>query len=343
MHKMVENKQDYKFPNLVGTHIGQFIITKDLPRVGLMSAIYVAETSNRYQDIEYRKREVVIKIARNDATVFDESLVNEVKCLQNLRHPNIIHLLPMLTSNNILVYWLRAEELKQHFNGNAPFYYSMEYLKGRSLYDYLYPTPPNTRPKRPANTLSQEEWMWNIELIYQIAITIDYLHRLNIAHRDIKPDNIIFRKPPTIHERPHPVLIDFGLWSTGNQRLDTTLERAGSPHYLSPERVIAKKLAQPNQPVTRDDYANHLPSDIWALGIITHEIFYGHHPFSASLHDDTKLANAIINEPLQLKGKWENVKSLISRMLTKVREDRPTIREVIDILETEMGVLPPRI
>ena len=65
------------------------------------------------------------------------------------------------------------------------------------------------------------------KILYQILAGIEYLHSLGIAHRDLKPGNILITKDKVIK------IIDFGLsnmYKSGN-KLQSPV---GSPSYAAP-------------------------------------------------------------------------------------------------------------
>lgn len=67
------------------------------------------------------------------------------------------------------------------------------------------------------------------EYFRQICLGLEYLHANGIAHRDIKPDNILFTE-----KRDMVKLADFGV-SEMFQGDDTIKATGGSPAFLSPE------------------------------------------------------------------------------------------------------------
>ena len=84
--------------------------------------------------------------------------------------------------------------VNESFRANGTAYYVMEYIKGKSLRDYVKHSPQGK--------LGEDE---ALQLFRPIAETIGYLHDNMVTHLDIKPDNILIR------ENGEPVIIDFGL------------------------------------------------------------------------------------------------------------------------------------
>ena len=135
---------------------------------------------------------------------------------------------------------------------NENYYYSLEeYLDGGNLSD-----------KIAANTLT-------IELIKQIATTliraIEYLKGKNLVHRDIKPDNIMFRS-----SSDEPVLVDLGIVRDLNESSLTqswATHGPGTPYYSSPEQL------------NNDKHFIDWRSDQFSLGIVIGICLTGQHPF----------------------------------------------------------------
>ena len=75
------------------------------------------------------------------------------------------------------------------------------------------------------------------ELQRQLCEAVAYLHSFDVAHRDIKPDNIVARVDADL---PHLILIDFSLALTPDQMVPTSdglkcSSKCGSTAYISPE------------------------------------------------------------------------------------------------------------
>jgi len=83
------------------------------------------------------------------------------------------------------------------------------------------------------------------------------IHAAGIVHRDVKPDNMLRM------EYGRLVLSDFGL---ATDLPDSTMVSVfvGTPHYMAPE------VREGDPATTR--------SDVWSLGVVLHEIFFGKRP-----------------------------------------------------------------
>lgn len=77
-------------------------------------------------------------------------------------------------------------------------------------------------------------------LLVDLLSVLAYVHKQNVIHRDIKPDNVILRR------RDHkPVLIDFGIVKEvlrAGDRNPTHSMMAGTPGYVSPEQATGRPV-----------------------------------------------------------------------------------------------------
>lgn len=118
----------------------------------------------------------------------------------------------------------------------------------QSLYSYL-----KTKEGR---KLDEDEAR---RVFMQIVEGTRYLHETNIAHRDLKLENILLDADQKIK------VIDFG-FSIGTQKDKTLNTFCGTPSYMAPELVNKK-----------DYHGSHV--DIWALGILLYILLVGKFPF----------------------------------------------------------------
>lgn len=73
-------------------------------------------------------------------------------------------------------------------------------------------------------------------IIKQVIDAVHYLHSMNICHRDLKLENIMFDKVGGFDIK----LIDFGFATKFSKNEDTLVVILGSPLYMAPELVEQK-------------------------------------------------------------------------------------------------------
>merc|ERR1711915_867 len=190
----------------------------------------------------------------------------EKEILQDIQHPFLIPLIWSSPTSN-------------------PPYLLFPYITGGRLDTYL---------KKFRKFSSATALFFSAEVVSALA----YHHSFNIAHRDLKPKNILLDK------EGHIVIIDFGFSKIINKRSSTM---CGTPQYLAPEIIQ----------VDGHDKA----VDWWALGIIIYEMLVGFPPF----FDDNPflIHQKILNE----KIKWPRkinfaAKDLIEKLLVRDKSKR---------------------
>jgi serine/threonine protein kinase len=110
--------------------------------------------------------------------------------------------------------------------------------------------------------------------IHQTLTAIFYLHEYGIAHRDIKPNNILLTDNT---ENAEIKLIDFGLSRILGPN-ETCKEPYGTLVYLAPEVL------------QESNYSKQV--DIWSVGVMTYLLLLGKLPFFSKITKD--LINDII-------------------------------------------------
>ncbi len=158
-------------------------------------------------------------------------------------------------------------------------------------------------------------------IIADVAVGLQVAHSMGIIHRDIKPSNIL------VTRNGHGKVSDFGLVRVDdpNDPLDIFANKSiGTPLYASPE-IIRHETISP-------------AIDIYSLGATLFHTLTGRPPYTAKKIKDI-LDQHLNAEPPNLKQFLPdcsiNLSSLISRMMAKTPESRPTAAEVAAILNTE--------
>jgi len=210
----------------------------------------------------------------------------------------------------------------------------MELLRGETLGARLLRTGP----------LSLVE---ACDLALQACEGLAEAHALGIVHRDLKPSNLMITERPD--GTPLLKILDFGIAKLLYDRAPPTLADArgapethsssmlGSPSYMSPEQFRNAREVDER-------------TDVWALGIVIHQLLTGDLPFRASNAADT--LRAILDQPprLQLaeRGIPQGFSSIVARCLEKARERRfPDVAALAQAIApygspTSQGA-PPRI
>jgi serine/threonine-protein kinase len=140
----------------------------------------------------------------------------------------------------------------------------MEYVDGKSLEQYLDDDPAMA---------------WALTVLRQIAEGLAEVHARGIVHRDLKPANVLVEEALA---GPVAKIADFGVSMlltesprlsrppgpavTGDARVTGAGRVMGTPTYMAPE------LAQ-------EGIAVHASIDIYAFGVMAHELLVGRPPF----------------------------------------------------------------
>ena len=286
-----------------GVEIGRvlrnrYVLEDELGRGGIGT---VFKALDRYRcDLPEGNRHVAIKFLNKkmDGTRIPSNLRREFFCAQALAHPNIVK-----------VYELDLE-------GDAAFF-TMELLDGERLSDRIERLSPSTISRAVA---------WTI--IQQVGAALAHAHSRNVAHGDLKPQNIMMTKSGEVR------LLDFGASSAleisstdATHRINTT---ALTPAYASCELLEG----QPADP--RDD--------LYALACLSYELLSGKHPFDRRRSSEARDAGMLAQRPSGLtRRQWETLR----KGLAWNRQDRPTtVRDwVAGLIATPVASLhlkPPR-
>lgn len=295
-----------------------YVIDGPLSSKGGTASVYSANL------IRNPELKAAVKFANTDgSTVVDEDVLlrHEARILSNSswRHPGILRLYPILHFDKPQ-FVLRATGIE-----TEPSYFIMEYIGGGSLGDCM-------------KQVVKYSFEWKVEFLYQIAIILEFVHGKGYGHRDLKPDNIMFKETPTSNRVPQPVLIDFALASDGKEALEL-IESSFTLEYAGPERVMQSAGLIPSEFKLRPE-----PQDVWSFGLLTYEIFTGSLPFRGTAKD---IRTTLIGQNFDEKFLRDNPKlpndiaDFIRAILRPDPERRPSMARIIDLLELKYR--PPRL
>ena len=178
----------------------------------------------------------------------------------------------------------------------------MEYIEGATLADLASSFP-----------WALDKWL---DLARSLFQAVGVLESRNLLHRDIKLANVVLSD-----EDGAPVLVDFGFATVA----DRTEEPAGTPTYLPPE---AFSSAQP--PAT---------SDLYALGILLHQVLTGELPDRASSPGSSVLSVHPVSGPT---ARQERVREFVVRLCDPDPRRRfQSTREATDALDSALLMPDP--
>ncbi len=147
-------------------------------------------------------------------------------------------------------------------------------------------------------------------MIYKLFLSVHHCHTYDIAHRDIKPHNIM------LGEKEQIKLIDFGL-AAEEPTEDALKSIAGTPYYMAPE-------------VLKGDYDKKC--DVWSLGVVLYVMLCGYLPFTGDNTREliSKIKEGAFNFPIT---EWRHIsmdaKDLIKNCLVVDVSKRYTVEKCL--------------
>jgi len=158
-------------------------------------------------------------------------------------------------------------QLIEYFEEDEKFYLVFEKIHGGPLLDHIQARIYFTEAEASS-------------IIQDLAKAIKFLHSKGIAHRDLKPDNVLCMSQTS----PCPVkLCDFDLCSKASIDISTPtlVTPVGSVEYMAPEVVDTFILDDYDEDDDDETYLTYNKKcDLWSLGIIMYILLCGYAPFS---------------------------------------------------------------
>src|SRR5712692_5400256 len=225
-------------------------------------------------------RQVVVKVLPPEmaAGLNAERFRREILLAASLQHP---HIVPLLAAGH-------ADDLV---------YYTMPLIEGESLRAKLthegeLPVPESVR------------------LLRDVADALAYAHAHGVAHRDIKPDNVLVANH-------HAVVTDFGVAkalseSTGKSSQTSAGVALGTPAYMAPEQAAA------------DPHTDHR-CDIYAVGALGYEMLTGRPPFTGATPQHV-LAAQVTEAPEAVTKRRAAVPAALAALVMRCLEKSPADR-----------------
>lgn len=279
-------------------HNGSYLINKVLSQGGFGITYLATKTDDNEVVVikEYYKKEWHIRdIHSSQITInadtsdieekFRKKFKKEAETIMRLKHPNIV-------------------KVFEFFEDNGTLYYSMEYIDGLSISDYV----------KENGRLNEG---YGVKLIRTIAQTLGYIHSMNELHLDITPRNIMLRKNHEV------VLIDFGVSKHYSEdgKQSTTTPVAHSDGYAPKEQYLSEGVVR-FSPAT----------DIYALAATFYYMLTGVTPPNANDRQQFfEEGKDILDIPYNLP---QNVRNSISAGMCIARKNRlQNTQEFLNVLD----------
>ncbi|XP_023699838.1 death-associated protein kinase 3 [Paramormyrops kingsleyae] len=213
-----------------------------------------------------------------------EEIEREVNILREIQHANII-------------------TLHDIFENKTDVILILELVSGGELFDFL----------AEKESLTEEE---ATQFLKQILDGVHYLHSKNIAHFDLKPENIMLLDKNVAN--PRIKLIDFGIAhkiKEGNEFKNIF----GTPEFVAPEIVNYEPLG--------------LEADMWSIGVITYILLSGASPFLGETKQETLTNISAVDYDFDeeyFANTSELAKDFIRRLLVRDPKKRMTIEDSLE-------------
>ncbi len=170
----------------------------------------------------------------------------------------------------------------------------MEYVPGRTVRQQLRQRGSKTRiPLAPRKVA---------EIAREIALALDYAHRSNVIHRDVKPGNILISETGLVK------LMDFGISKILEHGQDGVTQARGTPQYMPPEQILGRSVDG--------------RTDVYALGISMFEMLTGQRPFRGDRVVDQQLHDEL-PDPRDLKP---DIPEILIDIMRKACQKKPEDR-----------------
>lgn len=179
------------------------------------------------------------------------------------------------------------------FEKDGFLYIVLEYVENGNLFEYMQQKEVKTEQA--------------LSFFRQVTVAVAHLHKQNILHRDVKPENVLVKNDGCVK------LCDFGFCAPyGVDVIRRTM--CGTTEYLPPEILLG---ATQNNKV-----------DIWCLGVLLYELLHKRTPF------DSRSDNQLLVDQNKQRIRFDDtvskeIRELISGCLKVDPKERMTAEEIL--------------
>jgi serine/threonine protein kinase len=213
---------------LTPTRLGRYEIVDEIGK-GAMGVVYLARDPLIGRLVALKTFRIGYSVKDVELEQFRARFIREAQSAGILSHPNIVTI---------------HDVVEQSEDGLA--FIAMEYVRGTNLKVLLQGDQPLTLP-------------FIVDVIAQVADSLDYAHSHRVIHRDVKPANILITADNLVK------ITDFGIARLDSSNLTQEGQLLGTPNYMAPEQIQGREV-------------DHR-ADLFALGVVLYEMLTRHKPF----------------------------------------------------------------
>ena len=287
---MIEQKNgesiiEYELPNFIkdnndaGDSSDDYVIMQVLG-VGGFSEVLKVRSKKNFGIYAMKKVNLVKFFKKYPDPEFQKYYENEILLLQNLDHPNIIKCYNIFKEDHYL-------------------FFIMEFMNNGDLESYY-------KAIKSLNLDIPEDKLWDI--YYKCLCGLDYIHKRNVIHRDIKLPNLF------LDDKLNVKIGDFNVSAvtTEEEAKKFTDDKSQAQNLKLGYTILGTFGYQAPELLRNLKYGK--PVDIYAMGITFYQLCYGRHP-----NDNKK----------DLRIAPEDIKNFINKMIDKNPKKRPTSNEAL--------------
>jgi serine/threonine-protein kinase len=253
--------------------LGRYQVEKELGK-GAMGVVYLGRDPKIGRVVAIKTMALSQEFEPDELEEVKTRFFREAETAGRLNHPNIVTIFDAGEEHDLA-------------------YIAMEFLRGKDL----------TGHAKAGNLLPLPTVM---SVIARVADALDYAHRQNVVHRDIKPGNIMYDP-----ENDSVKVTDFGIARITDSSKTKTGMVLGTPSFMSPEQLAGRKIDG--------------QSDLFSLGVTLYQLCCGALPFQGDSMAQLmyKIANEPPIDPVTLNPALpECLIATIGRALAKQKEER---------------------
>lgn len=223
--------------------LGPYRLVKEIGR-GSMGVVYLGRDEQTGREAAVKVMVLADYVNPNAVGDIREQFLREARMLAWLDHPDIVSIFDA------------GEE-------HGALFIAMEIIHGEKLSGFTRPGHLLPLPKV-------------LEIAARVADVLGYADEQSIAHRDIKPGNIMYDAATDVVK-----VMDFGISRMTHASASLLDTVQGSPRYMSPEQIRGKTVDG--------------RSDLFSLGIVLYQMVSGSLPFEGD--SELEVMRRIIKEP----------------------------------------------